>query len=523
MPERIFSAEEGVIPDVRRQAIVGGILMTMLIAAMDTMITTTIMPSVVSSLGRLSLYPWLMGGFLMASISAAPCFGRLADICGPRTISLYAIAIFASGSILCGFADSMEMLILGRVVQGIGSAGIMAMSYMLFGLLFHSTVRGKMYSLLNSVWAFASIAGPIVGAYFVEFLSWRWAFFINIPIAILAAVLLSLLPHSIKEKSEHDRMDTVGFILFSVGIVSIMYALGQISRLNFTLYPWLNLIGGGVLMTLFVTRTMSSKTPLIPLKLFRQKPMIVSMLLSCFGAATIFSTNNLLSLYIQGVLFDSAATTGWVLAPVSIGWLAGATLCGAALNKHGFQRITLVASLLLTTGFAMLSFITFANGIGYIICASFTLGAGIGILINSNLLVVHASCKPSEIGAATSGCNVFRSLGGTIGLTLAAGTQVGLFHFALSQVTPESVGYCPTFNALVESPQHLLSEVSRGTYSPECLSSGAAALGASIQQIFRFGTLFSMTAVLLAWNMPRENPEQLEAMQRNDQGEPDES
>ncbi|NTU50503.1 MAG: MFS transporter [Desulfobulbaceae bacterium] len=495
------------LPSSGQKVVTGAILLVMFLSAMEGMITSTIMPSVISAVGGLSLYPWVGTIFMLASTITTPLYGKLSDIYGHKRFILIAIGIFLLGSVLCGLAQTMVQLIIFRGIQGLGAGGLLTMSFIMFGILFPPEKRAKMQSLLSSVWAFASLVGPIIGAFFVETLSWRWAFFVNVPIGFLSAWAIFSFLHLPKESRTNHSIDYTGAVLFSVGGAALLYGLLEISQLGASLLDVAAIVAGVLCIFFLMRHERNAKEPIIPLDLFPSSTFSVSVILGFFSGAALFSVSNFVPIFVQGALGETAAISGRVVTGVSFGWVTGSVVCGRMLNKYGFQSMAFSGSVIMLTGFLVLNQITIASPWWYLFICTNWLGFGMGFVATSTLVAVQVGVPKRKMGVATSTVQFFRSVGGTVGLSILGGVQLGAFQKGL---LTEFIGEkTPALSNLIEQPHLILDPVSRSTIPQDAIQKVSLVLANSIQEVFFLAMLVSIIGIFISWKMPSLNPKQL--------------
>lgn len=501
-----ITGESSVSPS-RQKVVTGAILLVMFLSAMEGMITSTIMPSVISAVGGLSLYPWVGMVFMLASTITTPLYGKLSDIYGHKRFILIAIGIFLTGSMLCGMAQTMMQLIIFRGIQGLGAGGLLTMSFIMFGILSPPEKRAKMQSLLSSVWAIASLIGPIVGAFFVETLSWRWAFFINLPIGLLSAWAIITFLHLPKHSGTSHSVDYLGAVLFAIGGASVLYGLLEIGQKGGTMVDWAVLVAGILSIAFLISHERKAKEPIIPMDLFSSSTFSVSVILGFFAAAALFSVSSFVPIFVQGVLGESAAISGRTVTGISLGWVTGSVICGRMLNKFGFRPLTLAGSIIMVLSFVALNQTTIDSAWWYLFICDIALGFGMGFVATSTLVAVQVGVSKTRMGAATSTVQFFRSVGGTVGLSVLGGIQLGVFQKGLStefgnQVTPE-------LSKLIEKPHLILDPAIRSTIPHDAVHKVSVVLAHSIQEVFFLALLVSFIGIFISWKMPGLNPKQL--------------
>jgi EmrB/QacA subfamily drug resistance transporter len=495
--------------DARQRTVVASILMVMFLAALDGTIIGTLMPTVISSIGGLSLYPWAPTAFNLASTVATPLYGKLSDLYGHKRFILLAIVIFAIGSVLCGMAQSMLQLVVFRAIQGIGAGGLFTMCFIMFGVLFPPETRGKMQGLLSSVWGIASVVGPAAGAFFIQTLSWRWAFFINLPFSLLAIWLIAVFLQVPDRQDSHPqstqpRIDWIGAALFTGAILSLLTGFLEITQGPVRAWEVAAVAVGLALTVILIAYERRVPDPILPVQLFRNPVFTASVSLGFLAGAAVFSTSSFVPLWVQGVLGASAGTAGIVLTSMSIGWVTGANVCGRLLNRLGFRRLTVLGAAFMVAGFALFSTATPQTSPWQLLAYNVVLGLGMGFVATTTVIAVQSAAPQRMIGAATSGNQLFRGIGGTLGLAVLGGVQLGIFGRRLHAL--EGGSPSPELHRLAAEPHLILDPVVHAQLPPNVIGLLSQAFADSIHMVFVLSLALMAVGVLLAWRMPKGGP-----------------
>ncbi len=497
-----------------RRLVVFGILLSMFLAALDGTIVGTIMPTVIADVGGLDLYPWVATAFMLASMVVTPLYGKLSDLFGHRRFVITAIAVFLVGSALCGAAQTMPQLVLARAVQGIGAGGLLVMSFIVFGLIFSPEERGRMQGLLSSMWGISSVVGPAVGGFLVNFASWRWAFYLNVPIGIVALVLIARYLHLPRHAHAQPKIDYLGSALFAVGSIATLFALMELGQRQVTPLTLGSLAVGVTSIATFLWHERRTEDPLIPVHLFSQGTFRTSVTLGLLAGAALFSASNFLPLFVQGVLGANATVTGTVLTMISVGWVTGSTVCGQLINRLGFRLLTVAGAATLAVGFLCLAFEPSNTTPIQVGRDLILMGLGMGFVVTTTMLAVQSSVDKRQLGSATSTVQLLRSVGGTLGMSVFGGIQLGLFTKLLAEKAP-SFQADPTlakaYEQAVAHPQSILDAAARATMPPALEAALRDALGSSLHAIFWLMLAISVMALALSFAMPKGTPGQLAA------------
>jgi EmrB/QacA subfamily drug resistance transporter len=397
--------------------IYSGLMLGILMAALDQTIVATALPTIVGELGGIKHLSWVVTAYLLSSTASVPLYGKISDLYGRRIVFQFAIVTFMIGSAFAGLAQDMTQLIIARGIQGIGGGGLMAMAMTIIGDVVSPRERGRYQGYIGSVFAFASIVGPLVGGFFVDHLTWRWIFYINIPIGIVALVVTSVVLRLPFRRQPH-RVDFVGAGLLVASVVCLLL----VAVWGGATYPWTSpvIIGlgaaGMVLGGLFLAQERRVEEPIIPLRLFRDPTVSLSSGVMFLVGATLFGAVVFLPLFLQTVLGASATKSGLLLLPLMMGVVITAIGSGRIISRTGRYKWWPVAGMTLcTVGMFLLSRMDPQTGRTYASASMAVLGLGIGMVMQVLVLAIQNAVEQRDLGAATSAANFFRSIGGTFG------------------------------------------------------------------------------------------------------------
>jgi len=405
----------------RRQTVllVASLMAGIALAALDALIVGTAMPTIVGSLGGLSLYAWLVAAYLLTSTTTVPLYGRLADMFGRKPIFVAGIGVFIVGSALCGFATSMPQLILFRALQGLGAGAVMPMAMTIIGDVFAVEQRARMQALFGGVWGVSSIVGPLLGALIVSALSWHWVFFVNVPVGLVAMLLILIVYH---ERVEHHsrRIDYASGAFLIVGATSLLLALQSTGRSDGLAGAPLVLLYvlSVVCIALFARRESSSADPMVPLALLRRPIIGVSYLVGLLSGLTQFGIGTYVPLFVQGPLGGTALMVGLVIAPMSIGWPIGGVVSGRAILRLGYRRVLLAGMLAIFLGSVGLMALHRATPVPVLMGMVALVGLGMGLSSTPLLVAVQNAVEWNQRGVATALNQFFRTIGGTLGVAV---------------------------------------------------------------------------------------------------------
>jgi EmrB/QacA subfamily drug resistance transporter len=386
-----------------------GLVITTLISALDANIMQTASPTIVKQLGGMELFAWIFVIYMLASTVTVPLYGKLSDMYGRKRLLMIAVGLFTVGSILCGIAHSMVMLIIFRGIQGLGAGGMVPLSMIIVGDLFSIERRGRIQAVFSSIWAISSIVGPVLGSFFVEELTWRWIFFINIPIGI--ATVLCLIPYKENLEFKKTSIDFKGFFLFGISITLLLLST---SVKNATWYVIIGLIS----LILFVLIERKEPQPFLPVALFKNKGILMTNLYMLVFCLSFFGTSNFIPLYLQEGSHMSIYKSGLILLSIALGWMVGSTPAGKWIIRFGYKRLFIIGSFTTTiSGLALYLFIHQLSYLGLFLILTVQ-GFSFGLLFAVGTIASQEFAEPSIKGISTSLQMFLRNIGTSIGVTV---------------------------------------------------------------------------------------------------------
>ena len=441
-----------------------GVLMAMFLSALDQTVVSTALPQMVADLGGFDRYTWVSTSYLVASTSILPIVGRLTDFYGRKWFIVAAIVVFLIGSVLAGLSQSMTQLIIFRAIQGLGGGSIMAITFVAVGDLFPPAERGKNQGYVASVFAMSSILGPILGGLITDQLSWQWIFYINIPLGVpLIFLFIRYFPHVKPDPTRH-KLDILGVATLILAVVPLMLALSW----GGVQYSWGSpqvagfMAFSAVMAGLFVFIETRAEQPIVPLHLFKNRILSSSLITIFLTGFAMFGGIIFVPLYAQGVLGQSATSTGTIMTPMMLGMVVGATVAGQALSRLGgrYRIQGLVGLGILAVGLLLISRMTAETSFGFALFSLILMGFGLGTTFPTYTIAVQNSVHPRFMGVATSSAQFFRSVGGMLGLAVLGSVLTNRFSSAfLGSVSPEAESVLTTerLEALARNPQELVN------------------------------------------------------------------
>ena len=425
------------IPKGQKIAVMIGTMLAMLLSALDQTIVATAMPRIVRDLNGLEHLSWVITAYLLASTVIVPIYGKLSDIYGRKYFILSAVGIFLLGSVLSGFSQNMTQLIIFRAIQGLGGGAIFANAFAIIGDLFTPRERGKWQGMFGAVFGLASVIGPTLGGWITDNLSWRWNFFINIPVGILALIVIWLLMPMVKPEFKNRTIDFAGAILLTIGLISLLLALVW----GGNQYPWNSPIiyglftASAVSLVSFVAVEKRVKEPILPLDLFKNKIFSVSMIVIFLTGFGMFGAIFYIPLFAQMVLGLSSTNSGAVLTPFMLGIVGASIITGQLISKTGRYKWPAVFGLgLASTAIFFLSKMGIDTSQTTLVVRMVGTGIGLGITFPIFTLAVQNAFDHSKMGVATASTQLFRSIGGTVGTAILG----GVFNSRISTFTVKS-------------------------------------------------------------------------------------
>ena len=395
-----------------------GVMLTLLLVALDQTVVGTAMPRIIAELNGLSVYAWVTTAYLVASTVVVPVAGKLGDMFGRKPFILVGMIGFMAGSWLCGFSQNMTELILFRSLQGAFGGMLFANTFTVLADIFDAQQRVRMQGIFGAVFGLSSVIGPTFGGYITDNWGWRWVFYVNIPVGVLAvAVTLAALPY-VRSKVSWREIDFVGAAMLAAGVIPLLIGLSITHDHSWTSPEVLALLAGAAAMLagFFVVETRWARNPVVPFELFKTNQFAISVTVAFFTAVGMFGAIIFIPLLYQGVLGVSATNSGNLLIPMMGGLVVFSTLSGQLLSRIRYYRVlgtvgigAMIVAMWLLTG------VTAGTSQWTVSAYSVILGAGLGLTFPLTLAVVQVALPQRVVGVATSQVQFWRNLGGTVG------------------------------------------------------------------------------------------------------------
>lgn len=399
-----------------------GLLLGMFVSILAGTVVSTSLPRIISELGGdQTAFTWVVTSTLLATTVSTPIWGKLADLLNRKILIQLALVLFVLGSALAGFSQDTSMLIGFRVVQGLGAGGLTALSQIIMADIISPRDRGRYMGLFGGIMAVGTVGGPLIGGLLTDSIGWRWNFFVGVPVAIVAIILLQITLKLPKRPARKVRIDYLGAIFLAAGI-SLLLIWVSLAGTNFDWWSpetfWM--VGGSIaLLVATVITELVVKEPIIPLGMFKNRTFTLAVIASISVGVAMFGTSVFLGQYMQLARGATPTQSGLLTLPMIIGLLLSSTIVGNLISRFGKWKAFMVAgSVLLTVGLYLMSTIEYDTNYVLVSLYMLILGAGVGMVMQNLVLIVQNTVRPEQLGAASSNVAFFRSLGGTIGVSV---------------------------------------------------------------------------------------------------------
>jgi EmrB/QacA subfamily drug resistance transporter len=395
------------------------VMLSTALVAIDSTILATAVPAVVDDLGGFTQFPWLFSIYLLTQAVTVPVYAKVADQYGRKPVMLVGIGLFVLGSVLCGLAWSMGSLIAFRAVQGLGAGAVQPMSMTIVGDSYSLAERARVQGYLASVWAVSAVVGPTMGGVFADYLSWRWIFFVNLPLGAIAGLMIWRSLHEQVERRAH-RIDYAGSILLTGGAVALLLALLE----GGVRWAWGSgtsvglFAAAAVLLAGFVVVEQRASEPVLPLWLFRHRVVVAAMVTSLVVGVLMMGLSSYVPLYAQGVLGYGAVIAGFALAAMTLGWPLAASNSGRLYLTLGFRATMLIGGVISAAGASLLLLIGPGTSILLLALPCFVMGVGFGLVASPSVIAAQSSVTWADRGVATGSAMFARSVGSAVGVAV---------------------------------------------------------------------------------------------------------
>jgi EmrB/QacA subfamily drug resistance transporter len=483
-----MSTPEQPAPHVR--LIFSALMLVILLASLDQTIVATALPTIVGDLGGLEHLSWVVTAYLLASTVTGPLYGKFGDLYGRKPTLQVAIVIFLVGSALCGLAQNMPQLIAFRALQGLGAGGLLTTSIAVVGDIIPPRDRGRYQGLFGAVFGVSTVIGPLLGGFFVDNLSWRWIFYVNLPVGVVAWFVIAAVFHSRAQRIEH-KIDYLGAGLLASGLTCIVL----FTSLGGTTFSWHSteivalIVLGVVLLVLFALAERRAAEPILPLELFRNRTFSVCAAIGFIIGLALFGAVTYLPLFLQIVKGRSPTSSGLQLTPMMAGLLVTSIVSGRVISRFGrYRPFPIVGTAVMTVGMVLLAQLDLHSTTAYTSLSMVVLGLGLGMVMQVLVLAVQNSVDYRNMGVATSGALLFRQVGGSIGIALFGAIFANQLRQNLTASLPPGVHPIKTVSPAVvrELPAALHTAY-------------VDAVAASLHPVFVVAAVISAGAFVLTW------------------------
>lgn len=473
-----------------RHWILIGCMLAMFMAAIEVTIVATAMPTIIADLGGFAQFGWVFSIYLLTQAVSVPLYGRLADMWGRKRLLFIGVSLFLAGSILCGFAHSMTWLILFRAFQGLGAGAIMPLTSTIVADVYSPRERANVQGWLSSVWGVAAIIGPLSGAWLVQHFSWSVIFWVNVPIGLIAMLLLArFLPT--REQNQQTTLNLTGSCWLMICVTALLVALLQAEVLGYWLLPFLLL--ALVAAWRLKHHEQRADAPLFPLEIWRSRLIVAGNIGNLIIGASMMGISAFLPTWIQGITGGTPLQAGSALAMMSIGWPLASTLSGRLMLVTSYRFTAQMGALLLIAGSALLLLLRSDSSIMQAGLTAFVIGTGMGMTSTTFLVSVQNHAHYDIRGICTASIMFSRMIGSAIGTALLG----AVLNLNLSLRLPQA-----------DDPmQKIMSHQSRQALPEATLHDWTGQIASSLHWVFVVSLLIALLTLWVAWMMPRQRPE----------------
>jgi len=466
------------------------LMLVMLLAALDQTIVSTALPTIVGELGGLNQLSWVVTSYLLTSTVVVPLYGKFGDLFGRKIVLQTAIVIFLLGSVLCGIAQDMTQLILMRALQGLGGGGLLVVTMASIGDVIPPADRGKYQGLFGGVYGLATVIGPLLGGFMVDHLSWRWIFYVNLPLGVLCIAVIAAVFHPHVRHIRHT-IDYWGAAWLALALSCLILFTTE----GGTMLPWDSaelwfILAFAVIgIVAFIYEESVAAEPIMPLHLFRHRTFLLSCLIGFFVGTALFGSTTYLPLYLQVVKGVSPTGAGMQLLPLMGGVLVSSIVCGRLISRMGrYRMFPIIGTFIASIALILLGTVSDTDPLYLIYVYAGLLGLGLGMVLQVLILATQNSVDRQYLGVATSGVTLFRSIGGSIGVSVFGAIFTNGLQSRLKDVMPDGP----------RTPRSLAPDAVRAL-PPAIHERYIQAFGSSLHTVYHVAAVVIAIAFLLAW------------------------
>ncbi len=477
------------------------VLTGMLLAAMESTVVSTAMPTVIASLGGLARYSWVFSIYLLTSTVSMPIWGKLSDLYGRRSAYLLGISIFLIGSVLSGLSQSMNQLIIFRALQGLGAGAIIPLGLTIIGEIYTIQERAKMQGLFSSVWGIASILGPVLGGFISDNFSWRWVFYINIPFGLLATLVVSFSMKNLPISTTTPKIDYAGAISLTALISLLLIVCLESKEISSSLIIVSLLVTCLFLLFAFIYFEKQAIEPILPLSLFQERIFLISSVGNFLLGCVLFGTLSFVPLFMQSVLKSTATEAGKTIMFLLFSWIFSSFISSKLILRFGYRPLVILGMIALVLGNFLLILAINPNSNKYYIYLSIaTIGIGMGLATFAILMAVQTQVEHKLLGVVTSSTQFFRNIGGVLG----TGILGSILAFSLAKITGQASNsqVRQELTQIVDNPSIIFDSSTRLNLTVESINIFAQALSNSLHSIFTICFFLSLLGLLTALLIP---------------------
>jgi EmrB/QacA subfamily drug resistance transporter len=483
-PQKLLSLSD------KRTLVLAATMMATFMAAIESTIVATAMPTIVGDLGDFHLFSWVFAAYLLTQAVSIPIYGRLSDLYGRKPLFYVGAGLFLLGSILGGFAWGMIPLIAFRFIQGLGAGAVQPIAYVIVGDIYTPTERARVQGLLSSMFGISAVIGPAFGGLIVQYLSWSFIFWVNIPIGVIAIIMLAIFFQEPTGGRRH-QVDYAGSLLLMIGGGALMTALVQLGHIDWQVVGVL--IGvGTVAIAWFIVHERKAAEPILPLRLWRKRELASCNIASLAIGANAISVAGFLPTYVQGVMGYSPTVAGIAFGMTAITWSLAAFVAGTVMIRSSFRTAAMIGGAIITVGSAILALMTPQSGALWAAIGSAVIGVGLGFCNTTYLVAGQAVAEKADRGAATSAILFTRTVGQAVGAALFG----AVINIGIVFLDPR----------LASAADRMLDPKIRSDFSAQDLLTLTTALGDSLRNVYILSALIGIAVLLLGRQLPAHPP-----------------